>query len=146
MLNFQSFLQPHAEENIWKQPQGNAKSKQEPLQQKNYYRKHVWLALDSFCTLYRYYLPHYSQKVDLMTGVNAEESIAVTFHCILPKPLWEWNDESCIHIHFERHPFGMLNNDVGDFKKIRCVLDISSRVSDHAYVHTSGQWIMAYLR
>lgn len=70
----------------------------------------------------RVYLPSYiyfSGNHDVITGLNAEESVAVTFHCILPKRLWEWNEESCMHIRFEDHSLGNWKIDIGDFQQNR---------------------------
>ena len=56
-------------------------------------------------------------------GLNADRFMAVTFHCILPKPLWEWDDEmSCmLYMRFEGYSLGDWEHNVGDFKVKRCV-------------------------
>lgn len=50
-----------------------------------------------------------------------EKSILVTFHCIVPKLHWQWDESSCIHMRFEGDALGNWKHNVGDFKKARCV-------------------------
>ena len=69
-----------------------------------------------------------------LPGLNAKKSIAVTFHCILPKLLWEWNEMSCMHMRFEGHNLGNWEDNVGDFIPKRFVtLDLVARVCACVY-------------
>ena len=60
----------------------------------------------------------HSPKLDLK-GLQAKKSIAVTFHAIVPKPLWEWDDKSCIHMRFGHKDLGNWQHNVGEFKESR---------------------------
>ena len=64
----------------------------------------------------------------MLTGLNTKQSVAVTFHCILPKPLWQWNKKSRMYMRFEGYALGNWENDVGEFKEGRyvtsCVISI----------------------
>lgn len=61
---------------------------------------------------------YYSPNHDL-DGLKAseEKSIAVTFYCIVPKPLWLWDDHSCIYLRFEGEALGNWKHNLGDFKE-----------------------------
>ena len=61
----------------------------------------------------------FRQKYEVLKGLNAKQSVAFTFHCILPKPLWEWNEKSCMYMRFEGYYLGHWKNDVGEFKEGR---------------------------
>ena len=70
-----------------------------------------------------------------LPGLNAKKSIAVTFHCILPKLLWEWNEMSCMHMRFEGHNLGNWEDNVGDFIPKRFVtLDLVAGQYVHVYM------------
>ena len=56
-----------------------------------------------------------------MSGLNGRSTVAVTFHCIVPKLLWEWDEESCIYLRFEGHAFGNWKCNVGKFEEKRLV-------------------------
>ena len=62
------------------------------------------------------YSPNWNLK-----GLQAppEKSIAVTFHAIVPKLLWECDDSSCMHIRFGHKDLGMWQHNVGDFIESR---------------------------
>ena len=64
----------------------------------------------------------YRPNTDLR-GLNAkrERSITVTFHCILPKLLWEWDEASSMHMRFEGPDLGHWKHNVGECKQGRCV-------------------------
>ena len=59
-------------------------------------------------------------KSDL-PGLKGKRLIALTFHCILPKLLWEWDDVSSIHMRFEGDALGNWKHNVGDFIQQRFV-------------------------
>ena len=69
---------------------------------------------------------HRSGHKDL-DGLNAKDYVAVTFHCIIPKLLWEWNEQSCIHMRFGHHALGNWEHNIGDFKQQRFVNFIKFR-------------------
>jgi hypothetical protein len=52
-----------------------------------------------------------------LRGLRAarEMSIAVTFHCIVPKPIWLWDKDSCIHMRFQGQDLGDWKKNVGNF-------------------------------
>lgn len=56
-----------------------------------------------------------SKKYAALRGLNTERSVAVTFHCILPKLLWQWNKKSRMYIRFEGDTLGNWESDVGEF-------------------------------
>ena len=64
-----------------------------------------------------FYRPNHHEIKDL----NANRFMAVTFHCILPKPLWEWDEMSCMYMRFEGYSLGNWKHNIGDFKVKRCV-------------------------
>lgn len=47
------------------------------------------------------------------------KSVEVTFHCIVPKLLWQWDENSCIHMRFEGDSLGDWKHNVGDFMEVR---------------------------
>ena len=47
--------------------------------------------------------------------------MAVTFHCILPKDLWKWDEESRMYLRFEGEWLGNWKHNVGYFKVDRYV-------------------------
>ena len=57
------------------------------------------------------------RTVSDLPGLTAsfDKSIRVTFHVIVPKPLWEWNDSSCIHMRFDGKEMGDWKYNVGSF-------------------------------
>lgn len=59
----------------------------------------------------------YSPSLDL-DGLKGppENSIAVTFHAIVPRALWKWDNSSHMHIRFEGGALGNWEHNVGDFK------------------------------
>ena len=59
-----------------------------------------------------------------LEGLKGKCLIAVTFHCILPKSLWEWDEFSSIHLRFEGHALGNWSHNVGNFKQGRCVTQV----------------------
>lgn len=62
----------------------------------------------------------FSATTDLKGLKSApEKSIAVTFHCIVPKLLWQWDENSCIHMRFEGDSLGDWKHNVGDFMEVR---------------------------
>lgn len=60
-----------------------------------------------------------SPSLDLMGLKASERSTAVTFHAIIPKAIWEWNDTSHLHIQFEGPALGEWKHNVGVFKQSR---------------------------
>ena len=58
-----------------------------------------------------------------LSGLKAgpDACITVTFHCIVPKLLWEWDEESHIHMRFEGDPLGSWKENVGQFVEVRYV-------------------------
>ena len=58
-----------------------------------------------------------------LSGLKADPDacITVTFHCIVPKLLWEWDEESHIHMRFEGDALGCWKENVGEFVEVRCV-------------------------
>ena len=56
-----------------------------------------------------------------LAGLKAPpgNSIKVTFHVIVPKPLWEWNEASCIRIRFGHKDLGKSICNVGEFIETR---------------------------
>ena len=48
-----------------------------------------------------------------------EKSIEVAFHCIVPKPMWIWDEHSCIHMRFEGHDLGNWGQNIGQFVEKR---------------------------
>ena len=46
----------------------------------------------------------------------------MTFHCIVPKLLWEWDEKSSIHMRFEGSPLGEWKHNLGDFMDVRCAI------------------------
>ena len=67
-----------------------------------------------------------------LKGLKADpqRSIKITFHAIVPKPLWEWDETSCMHIRFGHKDLGDWKHNVGDFREIRY------NVLIHKYQHT----------
>lgn len=64
----------------------------------------------------------FSAKNDLKGLTSTpENSFLVTFHCIVPKLHWQWDESSCIHMRFEGDALGNWKHNVGDFKKAGCV-------------------------
>ena len=59
-------------------------------------------------------------SVDLR-ALNTKSTIAMTFHCIIPMFLWEWDETSCMHMRFEGVPLGNWKENVGMFKQGRYV-------------------------
>jgi hypothetical protein len=58
----------------------------------------------------------------LQTDWNA--SIAVTFHCIVPKHMWEWDDTSVMYIRFEGDALGNWKHNLGKFQQGRYIMFI----------------------
>ena len=56
-----------------------------------------------------------------LTGLNSKRYMLVTFHCILPKLLWEWDEKSSMYIRFDGDALGDWKVDVGIFKEHRFV-------------------------
>ena len=58
-----------------------------------------------------------------LSGLRAgpDACITVTFHCIVPKLLWEWDEESHIHMRFEGDALGCWKENVGEFVEVRYV-------------------------
>ena len=48
-----------------------------------------------------------------------QKSILVTFHAIVPKPLWEWDDSSSMHIQFGHRDLGEWQHNTGVFMEAR---------------------------
>lgn len=67
------------------------------------------------------FLPN-SKKYAVLTGLNTRQSVAVTFHCILPKLLWHWDKDSRMYMRFEGYTLGNWQNDVGEFNEGRYVI------------------------
>lgn len=55
--------------------------------------------------------------MDLKGLQASKKSVAVTFHAIVPKPLWEWDDKSCMHMQFGHKDLGSWQHNVGEFKE-----------------------------
>ena len=53
----------------------------------------------------------------------AEKSIQVTFHVLVPLPLWDWGSTSCMHIRFGHKDLGLWKYDCGNVIIHRYVLD-----------------------
>jgi hypothetical protein len=66
--------------------------------------------------------PNKDVNVPVPKGLTAaqEKSIAVAFHCIVPKPMWLWDEHSCIHMRFEGHDLGNWQQNIGHFVEKRC--------------------------
>lgn len=64
----------------------------------------------------------YRSRSDL-AGLNTEHSIAITFHCILPTMLWEWDETSRMYMRFEAPDLGKWEDNVGEFRKGRYVIE-----------------------
>ena len=65
-------------------------------------------------------LSHFSPKknvVPTLKGMDSapEKSVAVTFHCIVPKPIWLWDEHSCIHMRFGEDALGNWKHNLGHF-------------------------------
>jgi hypothetical protein len=71
-----------------------------------------------------YVLKHSCPNHDL-EGLRAapEKSIMVTFHCIVPKSMWLWNRDSCIHIRFQGVSLGDWKQNCGVFTEKRSLGD-----------------------
>ena len=59
---------------------------------------------------------YFSPSNDLR-GLTAApgNSISITFHCIVPKPMWLWDKDSCIHMRFAGKDLGKWKKNVGKF-------------------------------
>ena len=67
-----------------------------------------------------YYMSY--RPVHDLKGLNAKQSIAVTFHCIVPKWMWVWDEASSIYMRFEGDALGNWEQNVGIFKEGRFVI------------------------
>ena len=81
-----------------------------------------------------------------LKGLNAEDSIKVTFHCIVPQHLWEWDETSCIHMRFEGDALGNWKHNLGNFKKGRLVIGFCDYSQCKVYLYkwkesTYGYWV-----
>ena len=70
----------------------------------------------------------YSGKASTLPGLNAKRSVAVKFHCILPKILWEWDESSHIYMRFEGADLGNWEVDIGSFLELRSVTCLCEEV------------------
>ena len=81
----------------------------------------------------------YRPKHHEIKGLNADKFIAVTFHCILPKPLWVWDEMSCMYMRFEGYFLGDWEHNIGDFKVERCVFWHCKSMSSQVHVGTNSR-------
>jgi len=65
------------------------------------------------------YILLYSPDRNLKGLEDSRKSISVTFHAIVPKPLWDWDGTSCMHMRFDHKDLGKWHQNVGEFKEIR---------------------------
>ena len=63
----------------------------------------------------------FSRKFDALSGLDANDCTKVTFHCIVPKLLWEWDKNSRMYMRFQGRALGNWEYDVGEFKEGRYV-------------------------
>ena len=77
---------------------------------------HILSFTDNYIVTLCYCSPNYDLK-----GLKSapEKSVAVTFHCIVPKLYWLWDENSCIHMRFEGPDLGDWKHNVGDFMEVR---------------------------
>ena len=78
-------------------------------------------------------------KYEKLPGLNARRSVAVTFHCILPKLLWQWNEKSRMYMRFEGYALGNWENDVGEFKEGRYVAFYIKKTSNVHFLQAAGR-------
>jgi len=65
--------------------------------------------------MYAYFDCSLRSKTDLIGFQSpAKNSIKVTFHALVPLPLWDWDATSCMHIQFGRMWLGTWEHDCGD--------------------------------
>lgn len=62
----------------------------------------------------------YSPCHEELEGLNGRHSVAVTFHCFLPRHIWQWDGESQMYMRFEGRELGNWKMNVGEFKQQRC--------------------------
>ena len=85
-----------------------------------------------------------SGKASVLPGLNADRSVAVTFHCILPKLFWEWDKRSHIYMRFEGEALGNWKVDVGNFSEHRYITCCMTKLALTCIL--IGKWMKVCLR
>ena len=83
------------------------------------------------------YSPNWNLK-GLQAAPNI--SIAVTFHALVHKLLWEWNDTSCMHIRFGHKDLGQWQDNLGEFIESRYMY-----VVIYSCMYTSGYYLFCHI-
>ena len=77
------------------------------------------------------------RPVSDLPGLTAppDQAITVTFHVIVPKPLWEWDDSSSIHMRFGGKKLGDWKQNVGHFDTSRYMYSDINILMSHESRH-----------
>ena len=89
-------------------------------------------------------LKFYSGEASSLPGLNTDRPVAVTFHCILQKILWEWDKRSHMYMRFEGKALGNWEVDVGNFSEHRCVICCMTKLALTCIL--TGKWMKVSLR
>ena len=68
----------------------------------------------------------------------AQKCLAITFHVLVPTKVWEWTEDSHIHLVFGHHKMGMWEQPVGDFgapSRYVCVLILHTSAGCFQEIH-----------
>ena len=57
----------------------------------------------------------------------SEKTLKVTFHVLLPKDVWNWDQTSSMHMRFSHPKLGAWNKDVGKFTNKRYIIILVSK-------------------